>query len=250
MLVRQNCTRNFSRFWLSLPSLASLLISLAFFSAWSGVALADYIPDFQGAPGAANESSTVLDITTTYYVHVSYDGSGNFAATGGYPQLNDDSDPIYDVGGAINEMDINLTINPTNDALTGGTLLIYGEASSHYTGSSSGYLLEGTISQFGFPNPSQASTGHGDEEFQFIFNTTGGDLAAFYPAIAVDLEHVNVNFSGTFGSTAFDDTSFIATSDTYAVPEPSSLSLLCFGAVVMGYNVLRSARVFSRSLRG
>lgn len=207
---------------------------LACCSAPVGVARADFISGFPAAPGGL-ESPTVLDITS-YSLAVSYDGAGHLAVNSqfdGLSLLNNDSTAIYDIGGT-GDMAIAITINPATSAPISGTLDIAGQASSFYTLSSSNHLLTGTISQFGFPNASQGAAANNSENFQFIFNTTGGDLAAFYPAIAVNVSLVHISFNGSFGATSFNDVSGNAQADTYAgVPEPTTLSMGCVGLMIL-----------------
>jgi hypothetical protein len=251
MLVREIDTHNICRFLPRPISLGLLLAGLACLSAWSGAARADFIPSFPNAPGVS-ESPTVLDITS-YVLEVKYDGSSNFTVASQVDNavfLNDDSAPIYDISGT-SDLSIAMTINPANGAPTGGSLSITGDA----YGGSTGKLLTGTISQFGFANPTQGAADHGAEIFEFIFNTTGGDLASYYPSIVVNLSEVDINFNGTFGSTSFDDLSGNAQTDTYAgpaAPEPASLTLGCIGvlALMARFGILRGTRMLCGSPRG
>jgi hypothetical protein len=211
-------------------------------------------PAFPAAPGLA-ESPTVLDITANT-LSVSYSsGTGIFSVSSQFSLpfpnatvfLNDDSNSSYDISGSPG-LTISLEITPSG-ALNGpGTLTITGNA----YGGNSGNLLTGSISQFNFPNSSQGSTLAGGEEFQFIFNTTGGDLASYYPSIAVDLEEVDTNFNGTFAS--FDDESGNAQTDNYAAPapEPAALTLACLGVLVFvaRFVILRGTRMLCGSPRG
>jgi hypothetical protein len=201
-------------------------------------------------PGFANESPTVLDITANT-LSVNYDGSGNFTVASQFPLaypnatvfLNNDSNSSYDISGSPG-LTISLKIDSATGAINGpGSLIITGDA----YGDNTGNLLTGSISAFYFPNASQGAALSGNEEFQFIFNTTGGDLASYYPSIAVDLEEVDINFNGTFGSSAFDDESGNAQTDNYAAPapEPSTLALGCLGALVLmaRFAILRGTRM-------
>lgn len=247
--VTQNRTRNY------LLRLLLSLICLTFAALSSGTAQADWIAGFPPEPGVG-QSPTNLDITH-WVLTVSYDGAGHFQAYSqwaGVGVMNNFSDPIYDIG-PNTAIDIDMMLNPTTGAPLSGTLTILGDASSYFAASPSGTLLTGTISQFGFAGSGNA--GSGTENFQFIFNTTGGDLASLYPTIAVNLTFAEVNFSGIFGNTPFFNTdSYTAQADTFAgppsvtpVPEPASLSVLCFGALALsaGVGILRSAKVLRGS---
>jgi hypothetical protein len=249
MPVSLKRTRNIRRARISV-----LLIILSLVIAGAASAQADFIVGFPAEPGWANENASTLDVTAPY-LSVTYDGAGHFSASSaydGFNMLNNDSDPSYDIGGA-SHLQIDLTLNPSTGAPISGTFNLSGDASSSYVAVSSGTLLSGTISAFGFPNAAQAAADAGAENFQFLFDTTGGDLAPWYASIAVNLTLADVNFNGTFGANAFanfqGDDFTGAQADIFAgppspVPEPTSLSLLCFGTVVLttGYGVLRGAR--------
>jgi hypothetical protein len=205
-----------------------------------GAARADFISGFPQAPGGS-ESPTVLDLTSSY-LETKYDGAGLFTVestwTGATSLNNDSIHPLYDLSGDGN-LDISLTIDPTTGAPLSGTLTISGDASNHYTGgTNTGNLLTGTISQFGFPSASQGPANDGAEVFEFIFNTTGGDLAAYYPSIVVNLSEVDIKFNGTFGTNIFDDaTEENGQTDTYAgavAPEPPTLVIFwCLGGLFL-----------------
>ncbi len=225
------------------------LVCLTLIAVWAGSARADWIVGFPPEPGGT-ESPTNLDMTH-WLLTVSYDGAGNFTVSSQYPGvgvLNNFSDPIYDIG-TNTTLNIAMSINPTTGAPISGSVVITGDATPYYSASPSGTLLTGSISQFGFADPGDTTSGA--EHFQFIFDTTGGDLAAWYPSIAINLDYVNINFSGTFGNIAFVDDSGNAFSDSFSgppmapVPEPASISLLCFGALAVtgGLGILRGAKV-------
>lgn len=223
------------------------LACLTFAVAWASTANADWIAGFPPEPGGS-QSPTNLDLTH-WMLTVSYDGAGNMSVTSQYPGvgvLNNFSDPIYDIG-PNTALSIAMSINPTTGAPISGSLIITGDATTYYSASPSGTLLTGSISQFGFADP--GNTTPGAEHFQFLFNTTGGDLAQWYPSIAINLSWVGINFSGVFGNTPFFDDSGSAFTDSFSgptpVPEPASISLLCFGALAVstGLGILRGTKV-------
>jgi hypothetical protein len=106
----------------------------------------------------------------------------------------------------------------------------------------SGTLLKGTLSQFGF------APGGGDI-FEFIFNVTGGDLAPYYHGkTGVILAATGSGFTGSF-TTSFATDPSQAASDNFTVnpvPEPSSawllLSLLTIGMPALVFRRLHRQR--------
>jgi hypothetical protein len=235
-----------------------LSVCLAFVLAWPGAARADYIPGFPDAPGGT-ESFTNIDITS-YGLTVNYDGGSHeltvYSQSSFGTLINDGNEELDGTG----DLSIAITIDPlTGIPQPGGTLSITGDAPDY--GGSSGNILTGTISQFGFALPADAEANHSSEHFQFIFNTTGGDLASYYPSIAVNLTIVDLDTDGgsfttdgTFAS-SFSDISGNAQTDTYAAPapEPSTLALACLGVFVLmiaKFGILRGRVVLCWSPRG
>lgn len=248
MLVEQNHTRNIGRIRLGV-----WLLSFIFILTRAGTAQAKWIADFPSEPGGL-QSPTNL-VISNWFLDVGYDGEGNFSVSSQFPGVavvNNFTDPIYDIG-ADSTLNIALTIDPATGVPRNGTLTITGAASSYYTSKSSGNLLTGTITQFGFPSPTDATKNAGAENFQFLFNSTGGDFAPYFHSIAVNLTTVDVDFDGTFGSTAFFNTgSYSAQSDVYSgplsatpVPEPSSVMLMCLGVLTLagGRRILGGTRL-------
>ncbi len=219
---------------------------MGFLLAAAGTAHANWIDDFPDEPGSL-QSPTNL-VVSNWFLDVGYDGKGSFSVSSVYPGvavMNNFTDPIYDIG-SNSTLNIAMSIDPATGAPLGGTLTITGDASSYYTSKSSGILLTGSVAQFGY---SAADDGTGTENFQFLFRTTGGDLAQYFSCIAMNLSTVDVDFDGTFGDTAFSNTDpFTAQSDTFAgriyatpVPEPSSVLLMCLGVLTLaaGPRILR-----------
>jgi len=108
-------------------------------------------------------------------------------------------------------------INKANGQPLSGTLDIGGTVAGL---ASSGTLLTGQLSQFGFQDS-------GGDIFEFTFNITGGDLAKYYNSQAgVILTATGSAFDGSF-ATRFATGASEAVSDNFTVvPEPTSLMLL------------------------
>jgi hypothetical protein len=189
-----------------------------------------FISGFPTAPGAA-ESHTNPDITS-FGLLVNYDSTtSTFTAVSSSDfgtLINNGNEPSTGTG----DLSLSVLINPVTGAPLSGSFSITGDA----YGGNTGFLLTGSIQQFGF-----AHTATSSEHFQFIFGTTGGDLAAYYPAIAVNMTLVNLTAnggtfttSGTFAA-SFGDISGNAQTDTYvAAPEPCTLLLGVLGIFAGG----------------
>ena len=134
--------------------------------------------------------------------------------------------PGTNVTDPIDNGTYNLTaeINKANGQPVSGTLDIGGTVAGS---ASSGTLLTGQLSQFGFQNS-------GGDIFEFIFNVTGGDLAKdFNSQSGVILTATGSGFDGSF-TTGFATQVSESVSDTFpVVPEPTSSTLL-FCALVVG----------------
>lgn len=153
------------------------------------------------------------DITATYidvaYNHVTL----QFTATGWATDLDVDNVPPPDYAISMMSANFNLaaTISNAGHPL-GGTLSITGTIPA--LGALSGTLLTGTLWQFGYPDPP------GGEVFEFIFNTTGGDLAAMYGShIGVILSALDTGFGGSFAN-SFANTG-LGVADAF-VPSPAA----------------------------
>jgi len=236
-----------------------LLASLALMLAWPAAAWAEFIAGFPDAPGGS-ESHTNIDITN-FSLSVSYNGSTHvISATSLFDYdawINDGNEELDGTG----DLSLQVTIDPSNGNPLNGTMSISGDA----YGGSAGNLLTGTISQFGFALPADAMADQSSEHFQFIFNTTSGDLASYFPSIAVNMTAVNLHSNGgsfttngTF-ATSFGSTGYSAQTDTYAAPtptptpEPATLTTLgCLGIVVLiaRYRILCGTRMLCWGPRG
>ena len=177
---------------------------------------------FPQPPGAGGEALGALDITTSF-IETKYDGAGHFTLDAPFDSadfmssvINDGIGSIVYVNDPLSDFKISLVIDPTTGVATAGTLAILGTAPDY--GAASGTLLTGSIANFYFPNASQVDPLDG-QEFQFIFNVTGGDLASHFQKIAVDVHTVTgdwLGFNGTFGNNTFDDTDLGGISDAYS----------------------------------
>ncbi len=233
--------------------LASLWAAVSFAAVvcglWLGpasIARATLDASFPPAPGSVGESHGLLDITTSF-LETSYTfnnaSSGTFAVDAPFDSAGFVSSVIDDITGSIDyttdpisDFKISLNLDPATGAALSGTFDLLGTAPAY--GASSGTLLTGSILNFYSPNASQAAAAIDGQEFQFVFNVTGGDLASHFGDIAVDLHGVDAgSFNGSFGAgTSFDDSDFNAFTDTYSapvVPEPSSMVLLAIGAAAL-----------------
>ena len=172
VLVGQNRTRCVSRVHLGV-----WLASFIFMLAWAGTIQANWISDFPSEPGILESSTN--PVISNWFLNVGYDGAGNFSVSSQYPGiavLNNFSDSIYDIG-ADSTLNIAMSIDPQTGAPRGGALTVTGEASSYYTSKSSGNLLTGTITQFGFAGPIDAANSAGKR----ISNSFSKPPAATWP---------------------------------------------------------------------
>jgi hypothetical protein len=125
------------------------------------------------------------------------------------------------------QYDLTAQINNQTGQLISGSLNIAGTIPSL---ASSGTLLTGQPSQFGFMPPP------GGDIFEFLVSVTGGDLASyFHGQIGIELTAFNSGFNGSFTSN-FSTPVCQAVSDTFfqPVPEPATgvLLLTVFGFVL------------------
>jgi hypothetical protein len=107
----------------------------------------------------------------------------------------------------------------TNGVLQSGSLTISGAIDDLSIPAST--LLSGNITAFGF----QGSSSPNPDEFEFLFNVTGGALAADYGPVGGTLLHPgDTSFNGSFLTNFSNDGNGLA--DTRAIPEPSSVLLV------------------------
>lgn len=167
------------------------------------------------------------DIASTS-IDVEYDAvSDSFTAYGAAVTLNVGGGPQNITGGVF---DLDAVIDGNGDLAAGtNTITISGIVST--LGYSSGTLLTGTLTDFGFIDPP------GGDIFEFLFSVTGGDLAASFGSLGgviLDANFLSSAFYGTFtadfhnlgqGGTGYG----AGTSDTAPVPEPATLALVLLG---------------------
>jgi hypothetical protein len=116
---------------------------------------------------------------------------------------------------------IDLTVDANGNPLS-GSLNVFGTVAE--IGATSGTLLTGEITDFGFIDPP------GGDIFEFAFALTGGDLAPYYghQRALVVMNLFNSGFDGTFATDFVNDGLGVA--DTYGhMPEPSHVGLLLLG---------------------
>ena len=184
-----------------------------------------------------NPDLAALSLTVDY--QPSAGSTGTLTVTGWPTSLttsgtNTPDYPIIDNG----SYDLTAQITKTGQPIS-GTLDIGGTIPGL---ASSGTLLTGQLSQFGFQNT-------GGDIFEFTFNITGGDLAPYYNGqTGAILTATGSGFDGSFAS-SFSTQACEAVADnfTIVVPEPSMVALLLcvsiFGLPVWVGHQLRRARM-------
>jgi hypothetical protein len=181
---------------------------------------------FEGSPARGSSLNLVLENPdiSALSLTASYDASsgstGTLTVTGWPTSFNitgtDTPDyPYIDNG----QYDLTAQITKTGQPIS-GTLDIGGTIPGL---ASSGTLLTGQLSQFGFESPP------GGDIFEFLFNITGGDLASYYHGQAgIILTANGSGFDGSF-TTNFATAASQAIADNFApgaVPEPTTAILL------------------------
>jgi len=189
---------------------------------------------------ASAAQATSLDLTpglpdiTAGFVTVNYDpngagaGRGRLTAHGFTNALDLDGLAPMDYSTANGKFvssffDVFVDLDPlTASPFTGG-LTVQGKVP--LLGATSGTLLTGTLSGFGFQNPP------GGEIFEFLFSTSGGDLAPiFTPHVGVILDASSSGFNGMFNAafSNWDD----GVADTFAyIPEPLTVVGVLLGLI-------------------
>ncbi len=132
------------------------------------------------------------------------------------------------------------TAIPTNEAIANGTFNLTANIQES-AGTANGLLsIGGTIAALGF-NSATLITGNllqvggPSIALNFLFNVTGGDAASLYGGIGSTIG-VIMNFTGYNGDFNADFASDPdnATSDTFAVSAPNSLSIFLIGFIALG----------------
>jgi hypothetical protein len=189
---------------------------------------------------------------TTHFIYVGYTldanpATGTLTATG-YPDQFDVNNQNVQFDGN-NSFSLTLSIDRATGAPLGGTVSIFGDTDG--VPSFSGDLLEGNITQFGFPTGPYSTPADGNI-FEFSGNVTGGALAGPYYGthkfgIIMNISNgsSSPSFTGSFTAPFQNDglTGLGGISDTFSMPapEPSSLVLLALGLIPLVLRFSRSA---------
>jgi len=174
-------------------------------------------------------AATPLNLTlglpdvTSGFLSVGYSTATHQLTAGGYAfslEINGVGGPDYSI--SAGSFSLSATVDQAG-GLNGGTFSIGGTISG--IGATTGTLLMGNISSFGFANAP------GGEIFEFTATVTGGDLAALYgPSTGIILDAYDSGFNGTFlGS--FANTGFGVSDTAPVVPEPATLLLALIGGI-------------------
>ena len=176
-------------------------------------------------------------------LQISYDATTNgFNVTGFTGQYDDGTGPynVTDGTGPFGDAGtFNLYAEVDNSGnLVGGTVVIKGEVVD--LSISYGVLLQGTLTEFGYQD---GGVGNADQ-FEFLFDVTGGSLMGAYGPVAGTIINTSENtpFSGSFASN-FDTSGFseeTAADSRPLVPEPSTWLLVTFSVLVFGWLVRRA----------
>jgi hypothetical protein len=186
--------------------------------------------------GIQDPDLAALSLTTSYTA--SAGSTGTFSLTG-WPTsftISPGAGPYaISVTGTYN---LTAQINKSTGQLISGSVLIGGTIPS-VPGASSGTLLTGTLTNFGFANG-------GGDFFQFLVNITGGDLAHYYNGkMGIQVDANNSGFTGSF-LTNFASGDSDTTSDNASltvVPEPSTGLLILVGLASLGFASLRTRKL-------
>ena len=160
-------------------------------------------------------------------INVSYDGAGNFTASGATVSLEMDGLPGPEVQYIGSAWDIVLTLDTVTGAPLGGTLTIGAAAFAVPPAAPTGTLLTADIDLFGFSDVGSS------EVLEFIFNTTGGELSGdFAPQVGVILSSSGYVAGAGFDA-AFSNSGSSGLADSFVVPEPSSILLFGIGSFTL-----------------
>lgn len=194
---------------------------------------------------AQSAQAALLNLTqqapdiTSGLIKVNYTAAtATFTATGSSASFDLDGIAPPDYQGANftpGAFNLSMTVNTATGAPTGGTVSIGGKVTA--LGATSGTLLTGNISAFGF------QTG-GGQLFEFLINVTGGDLASYWNATGhpggIILSAVPgtgaVPFTGSFTSDFRSTSGAIGAgvSDSFITPEPASLAIAFISTGILG----------------
>lgn len=200
-------------------------------------------------------SSTHPGDVTTHYMYVHYDPSDATFHAEGYPDQFDVHNQNIQFDGN-NYFSLTMVVNPSTGALVSGAVSISGDTDG--SPSYSGLLLQGTITEFGFPDP--GPNFGGGNIFEFVVHVTGGALLAPYYSGADNPAHsagiimniANGSSSPSFTAAnlftaAFQNDGFSGlggSADTFptpshGVPEPGTIILLGIGFLPLAWRLRR-----------
>jgi hypothetical protein len=162
--------------------------------------------------------------TLTAAYNPSSGSTGTFTVTGWPTSFNITGSTASNAMVVNGQYDLTAQINSQTGQLISGSLDIAGTIPSL---ASSGTLLTGQLSQFGFMPPP------GGDIFEFLVKVTGGDLASYFNGqVGVEVTAFGAGFNGSFTS-SFTTPASQAVSDNFfqPVPEPATgvLLLTVFG---------------------
>jgi hypothetical protein len=190
--------------------------------------------DGLSATAASLDLQTQKPDLSAGFLNTTYDAATGKIIVSGWPisfNVNGTSKPDYPFiyGG---QYELNAQLTPAGQPLA-GTLHISGTIPGL---ASSGTLLTGQLSQFGFQDS-------GGNIFEFVFDVTGGDLAPYYRGeIGVALDSWNSGFGGSFVNN-FAASPFLGVADNaFLVPEPPTITLLA-GTMVIGLLIWKLRRL-------
>ncbi len=173
--------------------------------------------------------------------YVASGGSTGSLSVTGFPtsfNISGTSTPDYPVIGGNDAYSITALLNKATGQPISGSLSITGIISGL---ASSGTLLTGQLTQFGFPPPP------GGDVFEFVFKVTGGDLAPYYNGqVGVEATALTGSgFDGSFGD-SFNSPASQTVSDNFpvgSVPEPTSVIVWAgFGLLASGFGRFRRTK--------
>jgi hypothetical protein len=211
-----------------------------------------YAPLYADASPLDLTTNSPGDVTSFSY-DVEYDHTtgvltADSTIDGNAYSILDDNDFFYPATVAISA-----TLNPANGDLLGGTISITGDDSVYGNDTyGSGVLIEGNLTAFGFPDPTDST----NVPLEFEFAVTGGLLTAlggpYYQATTggsiVHMFSDTPYFTGAWPSSDFSNSGsnnmLNTSSDTFPMsfaqtPEPSTFVLLAIAILPLAWRLRR-----------